>query len=925
MQDLISRLRLRELRSRARALRALPACEPLEERVALAVFNVTTLADTLTPPSGTVTLRSAIQAANTTPGPNTINLTVPGIYQITHPGTRTDNSAGEFAITGTTDLTIANTSGGTAIVDGGGLNRVFDVNPAAASTSFTVKFQGFMIDGGSAATQDSSPDGSGGAIRAKGGANVELDNMLVSGNTSTFQGGGVAMVQNSSGNLTLNNSAVTFNHTSGSGGGIYTEGTGNVFINAGSVLDNNVSQSGGGGVWVDSGNAPLTLVGVLVTDNVAVTGGGGGIGNKGPGLVTITNSLVAGNFSGSTGGGFDDDQGRGSLKVMGSHFLNNRSLGTGAGIHEGGSSTAISNSFFQGNDAGDSSGGALWVGGPEAGVSGTVFRLNSAANGAAIEDDAVNFTLLKSSLVQNHALTDTPNSSSSSSSVEGNGAGLDIPTSDEGGQNQSASVSLCLFVENTAHNGTDAQGGGIYAALGNLTVNGSQFTNNAADVGGAIRFLGTRLTLTNSTFDHNRSLTLGGAVAFSGSGTSPNSSTISYCTFAFNNAGADGGGVADSGPGDLGLVNDTVNDNYAASNGGGFALESSTASSPTFKNDLVALNGAGATGPDVYTTGGGTVVDSLGNFIGTLTGATGFGGTVLTGNPQLLTLLDNAGLTAGAPSDSQVVQTEALLASSPALGTGVVVSGATDERGFGLYNGRESIGAYEAWYDPTSSQNYVFAENLIEVFYNVPNPGGATALVTNLNNGVSSVNETLALTHTAIYDSKLVTTIYQTYLNRAPSAQELTDGTNLLLGGASTRAMQEQLVSSNEYFMTDNAGSDILFLESLYEDALTTENPMSSQSAQTLGSLYGGQSLTAAATGLFNGVDYLTSEITSDFWAYIGFAPPPVPLANSISFLLGTLQGPSVATENNLNADLIGLSLNARTKFTLPGVGPGGP
>ena len=49
--------------------------EALEDRLVLSVFNVNSTADTLTPAAGTVTLRSAIDMANSTPGNKTIQLT----------------------------------------------------------------------------------------------------------------------------------------------------------------------------------------------------------------------------------------------------------------------------------------------------------------------------------------------------------------------------------------------------------------------------------------------------------------------------------------------------------------------------------------------------------------------------------------------------------------------------------------------------------------------------------------------------------------------------------------------------------------------------------------------------------------------------------------------------------------------------------
>lgn len=63
--------------ARPRRLLRRPSVEGLESRRLLASFVVNSSADTLAPPPGTVTLRSAITASNATPGPNSITFSLP--------------------------------------------------------------------------------------------------------------------------------------------------------------------------------------------------------------------------------------------------------------------------------------------------------------------------------------------------------------------------------------------------------------------------------------------------------------------------------------------------------------------------------------------------------------------------------------------------------------------------------------------------------------------------------------------------------------------------------------------------------------------------------------------------------------------------------------------------------------------------------
>ena len=235
------------------------------------VIHVNSTADILNPPAGVVTLRSAIQQANTTPGNNTINLTVPGTYKITLSGTSEDNNAsGDFDILAGGDLTIVNTSGGAVVVDGNQLGRVFDLNPNPSSTAapFTVTMQGFTIQGG-------LTSGDGGGIRAQVNACLVLDNMTVTGNASGGNGGGISAKGTK---LIIHDSTVANNTAGGNGGGIEVETTGTGHDD--STIQNStiaLNKSGGNGGGINLGatfSGDLRLVSGTISGNSAVNGGG---------------------------------------------------------------------------------------------------------------------------------------------------------------------------------------------------------------------------------------------------------------------------------------------------------------------------------------------------------------------------------------------------------------------------------------------------------------------------------------------------------------------------------------------------------------------------------------------------------------------------------------------------------------------------
>ena len=675
--------------------------ELLEDRAVPAVFTVNSLADILTPPAGVVTLRSAIQAANNTPGGNTINLAVSGSYKIAIPGANTGtNASGAFAILPTGgNLTIQNTSRGAVTIDGGFMDRVFDINPTAQiTTPFLVTIQGVTIQNGDASPADGAA-GSGGGIRDQGSASLTLIGDTITNCFATADGGGVSMENtvNNPWHLTIENSSIINDHGGDAGGGVEEDGQGVVAI-TNSNISNNTTVNQGAGIWldaIDNVTANTTLTGDTFNNNVAFNGPTGAIGNAGNASVTINGCVVSNNFVGGTaqgGAGFGDQNGMGTLAVTNSLFLNNVAVTNGGAIFTGntGTTTTITNTLIQGN---------------------------SAQSGGGIEDPGSMLTLTSVTLDSNHAV-------SSNAANGGNGGGLDVNNA-AGTGTVTVEIDNTLFTNNSAINAPDSpsvgllsgsssstftgDGGGIFQPVGDLTVQNSQFTGNIASVdGGAILFLGRTITLNGVTLNNNRAVTdAGGGLALMPTGLVANmqGSSITNSTVTANSTRLGGGGIIDVGPGDLALLYDTINANTAVVEGGGvaFLVESGTPIL-SIQNTIIAGNTAG-TGPDVFTMNS-VVTDLGGNLVTTVgQGNTGFGAGTLTTNPNLSPLRNNGGQFAGVNpffgygGRRVVVQTEAVPFGSSALGKAVKVAlPLIDERGFprpGRVFGNPTIGAFE--------------------------------------------------------------------------------------------------------------------------------------------------------------------------------------------------------------------------------------
>jgi hypothetical protein len=616
-----------------------------------------------------------------------------------------------------------------------------------------------------------------------------------------------------------------------------------------------VAESGGGGILVQSGT--LNVVDSVIRDNRALFSStvgtpppGGGIDNNGSGAVTISGSLIEGNSASGNGGGYAD-AGKGPLTVSDSFFLNN-SVGTnGGGISAGGSTIAITDTTIAGNSAAQEGGGVVLSGTGTARLTDSTLLGNSAyEGGGGISDNQITELIVAGCTVSgNH-------------SIGFNGGGLITHNLGD------VTISNSLFRDNTAYEA----GGALTATGGTLEISSSRFTGNSAQEGGAIQSSATTFSITASTFDANRAAAAGGVIGIS---VAP-SDSITNCTIVANACGglgaAPGGAAAvivfGSGTNTLALTDDTIDNNT----GGGVGLLSDTIS---IRGTIIAGNGTD------FAYEAGTLTDLGGNLLGSTTGDGGkFSASTIVGDPKLGPLADNGGPSAGGPSTSQVVATQALLPGSPAFAKGLAVTGlTTDERGFGRAVA-PSIGAYQPQYAATATANQVFVENAYEVLFNqTADPAGLAACISFLAKGGSPTALVQILQSGTPYLDIEVAQIYRRYLDRAPSAAETSAVAGFLKAGTTVEQLAAALISSAEFANDYGGGQSDVFVEAAF--MTTVGRPPATQAELTAwdGALAAGLSRGTAATLLLTSTEYLADLTTDDFESFFGGEPKPSDIA----------------------------------------------
>lgn len=450
-----------------------------------------------------------------------------------------------------------------------------------------VTIDGFVMSGGNTSADTQGPDEfffRGGGIFSF--STVHIKNCIFSQNFAG-SGAGVYISPNggSGNNSSFEDCTFSNNFTSSQSAGIYLFGLDNVSVDD-CVFSNNTTNRG---AFYPNSCTNINVTGCTFEDNSHT-------------------------FSNGFGGVLFNWQSTG-LTFTDCEFRNNTGGNGGVMYHDGrnvpidANNLVFENCLFENNLATDFGGGVLYTWMSSYTINNCTFINNIGTNGSHIFNTASankeiiisnntfsggssSFGAGMSCYGENSIYTLTNNSFSGGAAVTSGGALIcgfkadvtitdcefDLNEADFGGaiyvQNDSTNVSILnsTFNANVAGN----QGGGIFfAGAGNYDIDGAEFTNNSADVGGAISVSefkdtivsqNTSFMLINSILDFNISQTQGAALNLN------NADAIIYNTQLSNNFnlsnGSGAGGAISQNVGDsltrsLDLINSTLVNNSA--------------------------------------------------------------------------------------------------------------------------------------------------------------------------------------------------------------------------------------------------------------------------------------------------------------------------------------------------------------------------
>ncbi|NJN18297.1 MAG: hypothetical protein HC822_19590 [Oscillochloris sp.] len=235
------------------------------------------------------------------------------------------------------------------IIDGGGLDRVFDVFP---SGPITFNLSNLTVQNGDVRTADIS---SGGGIYLFTDVTATVTNVRVRNNFAQARAGIEAQ-----GPLTITDSEISNNQSIApskvDGGGLFVGNS--LTANRISVLNNSVTGEGGGIHVNVSAGVTATITNSEISGNsatiVATEGGfGGGIGSTGnDGTINLTNVTISGNTVQSNGGGiYAISPTGGVINLTNVTIANNTANSNGGGIFRSSGTVSLRNTLVALNNA----------------------------------------------------------------------------------------------------------------------------------------------------------------------------------------------------------------------------------------------------------------------------------------------------------------------------------------------------------------------------------------------------------------------------------------------------------------------------------------------------------------------------------------------------------------------------------------------
>ncbi len=271
-------------------------------------------------------------------------------------------------------LTIIGAGPGSTIVDGEGLNRVFNILIGNSVYIAGVTIRNGVLGGGpgggilnagtltlewSAISNNTAT--SGGGIANTGTLNLSISTVL--SNTTTFQGGGGIQNGSSDARMTLYNVLISNNRTLGAsriGGGISMYNGSQATLRFVTLSSNGAGSTAfettnsGGGIYADTSTALIIDQSAIISNTIT---GGSGAGIYNQGAATLTNVTISGNSGNGVNGGGIHNFGSGTVSLLNSTIVSNTLTGlygSGGGINNGAASATsvqIMNTIVSNNTA----------------------------------------------------------------------------------------------------------------------------------------------------------------------------------------------------------------------------------------------------------------------------------------------------------------------------------------------------------------------------------------------------------------------------------------------------------------------------------------------------------------------------------------------------------------------------------------------